>query len=133
MGASGRGGRGGPSSASVIANLQARQGGTPDNASSSSRSGTPTTSSRRDPRERNSEQQLKGKDFLVAIRDFLVAQGGKAYTQMLIDHFQRFCRTEERTAEFKEMLKTIATLEKVGSGRGRGRWVLSEEYMPTNV
>ena len=62
------------------------------------------------------------------IRDYLVAHNGAAFTQMLIDHFNRFCKTEQRTAEFKEMLKTIATLEK-GRG-GRGSWVLKEEYKP---
>lgn len=64
---------------------------------------------------------------MVLIRDFLRAQpGGMAYTQMLIDHFNRYCGTEQRTAEFKEMLKVVAVLEK--GGRGRGRWVLREEF-----
>ena len=110
-----RGGRGGasagPSSASVLANLAARQP-----ASSPARRG---------------DREPKGKDFLIMIRDFLVAQGGKAYTQMLIDHFNRFCKTEQRTAEFKEMLKVIAVLGKEGGGsRGRGMWKLREEYVP---
>jgi DNA excision repair protein ERCC-6 len=113
-GMSSRGGRGGgPSSASVIANLTARQ---------------PADSSSRNP-TRRSDREPRGKDFLAMIRDFLVAQGGRAYTQMLIDHFNRFCKTEQRTAEFKEMLKVIARLEK--GGRGRGMWVLREEYRPT--
>ncbi|KAK5133404.1 hypothetical protein LTR08_007743 [Meristemomyces frigidus] len=116
MGAS-RGGRGGgPSSASVLAHLASRQATTP----SSSRAGTPLRQSQ--------QTQPKGKDFLVLIRDYLVAQGGKVYTQMLIDHFNRFCGTPQRTAEFKEMLKTIAELEK--GGRGRGKWVLKGEYWP---
>ncbi|KAK5169669.1 DNA repair protein rhp26 [Saxophila tyrrhenica] len=117
-GASARG-RGGPSSASVLANLAARQ---PVSSPAASSSRTANARSDRHP---------KGKDFLILIRDYLVAQGGKAYTQMLIDHFNRFCRTEQRTAEFKEMLKAIATLEK--GGRGRGMWVLKEEYKPGNV
>ena len=123
---SGRGTRGGPSSASVLANLQARQVGTLASpvASGSSRASTPGSS-----RREREQQQPKGKDFLVLIRDYLLGQGGKAYTQMLIDHFNRFCKTEQRTAEFKEMLKTIAVLEK--GGRGRGKWVLREEYRPT--
>jgi DNA excision repair protein ERCC-6 len=124
MGAS-RGGRGGggPSSASVLANLQARQAGAVSSSASSSRANTPASSHRH---RGGRDDQPKGKDFLVLIRDFLVAQGGSAYTQMLIDHFNRFCKTEQRTAEFKEMLKAIATLEK--GGRGRGKWVLREEY-----
>ena len=65
---------------------------------------------------------------MTLIRDYLLAHGGKAYTQMLIDHFNRFCGSPQRTAEFKEMLKTIAVLEK--GGRGRGKWALKEEYKP---
>lgn len=112
-----RGGRGGagPSSASVLANLQSRQGG----SASSSRSSTPGGRAR-------GREQPKGKDFLVMIRDFLVAHGGSAPTQMLVDHFNRYCGNEQRTAEFREMLKTIARLEK--GSRGRGSWVLKEEY-----
>ena len=60
------------------------------------------------------------------IRDYFVTHGGQIYTQMLIDHFNRHCNTPERTAQFKEMLKEIATLEK--GSRGRGKWVLKEEY-----
>jgi DNA excision repair protein ERCC-6 len=109
-----RGGRGGgPSSASVLANLQSRQGG----SASSSRASTPAGRGR---------DQPKGQDFLVLIRDFLRAHGGSAPTQMLVDHFNRYCGTEQRTAEFREMLKAIAKLEK--GSRGRGSWVLKEEY-----
>ncbi|KAK3050916.1 DNA repair protein rhp26 [Extremus antarcticus] len=121
-GMSSRGARGGLSSAGVLANLAARQ---PISAPS------PSASSSSRHASRGTERLPKGKDFLILIRDFLVAQGGKAYTQMLIDHFNRFCKTEQRTAEFKEMLKVIATLEK--GGRGRGQWVLRDEYRPTNT
>ena len=62
------------------------------------------------------------------IRDFLTAHGGSAPTQMLVDHFNRYCGTEQRTAEFREMLKAIAKLEK--GSRGRGSWVLKEEFRP---
>jgi DNA excision repair protein ERCC-6 len=117
-GLSSRGGRGGPSSASVIANLAARQPAT---------SPATSTSAARNP-SRRADREPKGKDFLALIRDFLLAQGGRAHTQMLIDHFNRLCKTEQRTAEFKEMLKVIATLEK--GSRGRGVWVLREEYKP---
>jgi DNA excision repair protein ERCC-6 len=102
----GRGGRGGLSSASVLANLQSRQGG----SASSSRG----------------RDQPKGQDFLVMIRDFLRTHGGSSPTQMLVDHFNRFCGSEQRTAEFRAMLKEIAVLEK--GGRGRGSWVLKEQY-----
>ena len=137
-GGRGRGGgvAGGPSSASVLANLRDRQGAnTGTSTPSSSRTGTPNPSSRHRGRGR-ADENPQGRDFLVLIRDYLLAQGGKAYTQMLIDHFNRFCRTEQRTAEFKEMLRTIATLEKSGGrgGRGgRGMWVLREEYRPNTA
>lgn len=63
------------------------------------------------------------------IRDYLTTQGGMAYTQMLIDHFNRFCNTAQKTKEFQAMLKELATLEK--GSRGRGRWVLKDEYRAT--
>lgn len=137
----GRGGRGGaPSSTSVLANLQQRQGhslAAPTSSASrsstasapASRAGTPTSGA-----------QPKGKEFLGLIRDYLLAHGGKVHTQMLIDHFNRFCGTQQRTAEFKEMLKTIATFEaggsasrggrggRAGASGGRGKWSLKEEY-----
>jgi DNA excision repair protein ERCC-6 len=109
-----RGGRGGGlSSAAVLANLQSRQAG----SASSSRASTPSGRGR---------DQPKGQDFLAMIRDFLNAQGGSAPTQMLVDHFNRYCGTEQRTAEFREMLKAIAKLEK--GSRGRGSWALKEEF-----
>ncbi|KAK0955369.1 DNA repair protein rhp26 [Friedmanniomyces endolithicus] len=137
-GGAGRGGRGGMrggsgmglSSAAVMANLASRQvlgggGGAGDGpAEPPARSSTPSRVTR--PLPQRQEQQPKGKDFLVLIRDFLKAHDGKAHTQMLIDHFNRFCGTAQRTAEFKEMLKSIADLER--GGRGRGRWVLKGEF-----
>ncbi|KAL9096786.1 MAG: hypothetical protein Q9165_001274 [Trypethelium subeluteriae] len=132
-GAAGMGmGRGGPSSASILAGLAARQPGLGRGGSSSvgsSRASTPGVGAGgRGGRggEHGQAQQPRGKDFLVMIRDFLVAHGGKCYTQMLVDHFNRFCGTEQRTAEFREMLKRIAVLER--GGRGRGRWVLKREF-----
>ncbi|WPH02850.1 Hypothetical protein R9X50_00571800 [Acrodontium crateriforme] len=120
-GRGGRGGRGGggPSSSSVLANLQARQLGNGFSPASSSRASTPG---------RGHQDQPKGKDFMALIRDYLIAHGGSAYTQMLIDHFNRYCGSEQRTAEFKEMLKTVAVMEK--GGRGRAKWVLKESFRP---
>jgi len=153
----GRGGRGGggrggsalPSSSAVLANLSARQGiSTPQRLSS------PATGSSRGVTPQAQQQQAQGKDFMKLIRDYLVAHGGAVYTQMLIDHFNRYCGSPERTAEFKEMLRVIAVLDK-GDGRaevtgrggrgtrgsrgtrqvqpggaasGRGKWVLRKEY-----
>lgn len=123
----GRGGRGGPSSAAVLAGLSARQHGQPESGGSMP-----------------GEEQPRGKDFIALIRDYLVAHGGAVHTQMLIDHFNRYCRTPERTVEFKEMLRAIAVLEKGpeatrGRGRftarprdrsrgGRAKWVLRREF-----
>ncbi|EXJ92845.1 DNA excision repair protein ERCC-6 [Capronia epimyces CBS 606.96] len=115
-------------STSLLANLQQRQANaigsrvaTPRTSSparssvstaSTSRAGTPTAP--------------QSKDFGKLIRDFLNAHGGATYTQMLIDHFNRYCTTPQATMDFKETLKMIARLEK--GSRGRGRWVLKEEY-----
>ncbi|PYH88258.1 DNA repair protein Rhp26/Rad26 [Aspergillus ellipticus CBS 707.79] len=99
----------GPSSASILANLSAR---TPSRSSSNSPAPSRTPS---------------GVDFLTMIRDYITAQGGAVFTQMLIDHFNRYCNTPQRSAEFKEMLKTIAVLEK-GGRNGRGKWSLKPEY-----
>ncbi|KAB8338745.1 hypothetical protein FH972_021690 [Carpinus fangiana] len=144
---------GGPSGAHVLSNLAARQGAARGGAAAAalSRGATPgSDGSETLQQQQQQQQQPKGKDFMVLIRDFLRAQpGGSAPTQMLIDHFNRFCRTEARTAEFKEMLRVIATLERgeAGAARARGRfagrggarmavdaragrarWVLKREY-----
>lgn len=104
----------GPSSASILANLATRSasGATTSSGSSSAR-GSPAPN--------------RAPDFMAMIRDFMIAHGGSVYTQMLIDHFNRFCTTPQRSAEFKEMLKTMAVLEK-GGRNGRGKWSLKKEY-----
>jgi len=107
-------GRGGPASSSILAGLQNRQGvsGHPNTA----RSSTPGLTA----------SNHRGTDFIKMIRDYLVTHGGQVHTQMLIDHFNRYCNTPAKTAEFKAMLTEIATLQK--GSRGRGRWVLKGEY-----
>ncbi|MCJ1277680.1 hypothetical protein MMC21_005494 [Puttea exsequens] len=107
-------GRGGPPSSSILAGLQSRQ--TANGPISGSRSSTPGSTA----------SGPRGTDFMKMIRDYLVAHGGFVHTQMLIDQFNRYCSTPAKTAEFKAMLTEIARLEK--SSRGRGRWVLKEEY-----
>ena len=107
-------GRGGPASSSILAGLQNRQAATGVANGSGGRTPNSSTSGPR------------GTDFIKMIRDYLVIQGGQVHTQMLIDHFNRFCNTPEKTAEFKAMLTEIAKLER--SSRGRGRWVLKDEY-----
>jgi DNA excision repair protein ERCC-6 len=121
-GGGGRGGRGGgrggaPSSTSILHNLAARQG-RPD----------PTTSSRASTPSTTSPQTFRGRRMLEMIRDFMMTHGGVVPSRMLVDHFDHYCRAQPgRNEEFKEMLKTIATLEKSGSAQ-RGRWVLKDEF-----
>lgn len=105
-----RGAAAGPSSASILANL------TSGNSPSTPGSRTQSPGFR----------GPGGKDFITMIRDFITAHGGSVHTKMLIDQFNRFCTTPQRSAEFKEMLKTIAVLDK-GKG-GRGKWTLRREY-----
>ena len=111
--------RGGPSSTSVLANLAQKQ--------SHQRNADEVAKGASD----RTDQQPKGKDFLELIRNYLKTHNGRVYTRMLIDQFNRFCTTEQRTAEFKEMLREIATLDKNGQGvrrGGRAMWVLKDEY-----
>ncbi len=114
-------GRGGPSSASILAGLQNRQG-------INIRENSPLSNSPRVGDSRNTDPGPGGVDFMKLIRDYFVAHGGQIHTQMLIDHFNRHCTTPQKTVQFKEMLKEIATLEK--GSRGRGKWVLKDEYKP---
>ena len=107
-------GRGGPASSSILAGLQNRQA-----ASGVANGSTASTSNR-------NSSGPRGTDFIKMIRDYLVVQGGQVHTQMLIDHFNRYCNTADKTAEFKAMLSEIAKLER--GTRGRGRWVLKDEY-----
>ena len=107
-------GRGGPASSSILAGLQNRQAASA--AAVGSRASTPGLNT----------STPSGTDFIKMIRDYLVTHGGLVYTQMLIDHFNRYCNTDAKKQEFTAMLKQLATLEK--SSRGRGRWVLKEEY-----
>ena len=109
-------GRGGPASSSILAGLQNRQAANLNG--SASRGGVPSSSNTSGPR---------GVDFMKMIRDFLITHGGQVPSQMLVDHFSRYCTTGAKTAEFKAMLGEIAKLEKAGRGR-RGRWILKDEY-----
>ncbi|OAL72109.1 DNA repair protein Rhp26/Rad26 [Trichophyton violaceum] len=124
---------GGPSSASLLANLASRSSAAGGRAGTASRSGSPSASASasasasRTGTPRTSTPT--GRDFLVMIRDYIITHGGAVYTQMLIDHFNRFCDSPRATAEFKEILRTIAVLDKSGTGtRARGKWVLKPEY-----
>ncbi|KAF3492243.1 DNA repair and recombination protein RAD26 [Arthroderma uncinatum] len=120
---------GGPSSASLLANLANRSAGggrTGSGTSSPSASASASASAAGTPRTGTPT----GKDFMVMIRDYIITHGGAVHTQMLVDRFNRFCDSPRATAEFKEILRTIAVLDKSGSGSGsrRGKWVLKPEY-----
>ncbi|KAL9625720.1 MAG: hypothetical protein Q9160_000040 [Pyrenula sp. 1 TL-2023] len=125
----GRNARGGAlGSANILSNLSNRHGdslsvasGTASPASGSSRANTPSATS--------TSGASRGRDFGKMIQDFLLRHDGQVPTQMLIDHFNRFCNTPQSTMEFKETLKIIASLER--GGRGRSKWVLKDEYKPT--
>ncbi|KAI9673427.1 MAG: hypothetical protein M1817_002889 [Caeruleum heppii] len=113
------GGRGGPSSASVLAGLQSRQD-LSDGSGSGIRSGTPGQ------RVHGRAADAQQPDFPKLVRDFFLRHGGQVPSQMLVDHFDRLCRTDGQREEFKALLKQVATLEK--GQRTRGRWTLKEEY-----
>ncbi|KAL4954304.1 SNF2 family N-terminal domain-containing protein [Aspergillus filifer] len=120
----------GPSSASILANLSGSGAGArldPGTPRSGSRSatGSPAPGSGA---TSGSDLNPSGKDFITMIRDFITSHGGSVYTQNLIDHFNRYCNTPQRSAEFKEMLKQIAVLDK-GGRNGRGKWSLKAEYV----
>ncbi|KAF1365278.1 DNA repair and recombination protein RAD26 [Lizonia empirigonia] len=119
----GSSGRGGPSSTSILSNLVARQGRPastiPSTSASSSRASTPSVTT---------PNSFRGRRMLEMIRDFMMTHGGVVPSQMLVDHFDHYVRAQPgRNEEFKEMLKTVATLERSGSAQ-RGRWVLKDEW-----
>jgi DNA excision repair protein ERCC-6 len=127
--------RGGLSSSSLLAGLQRAQGSSASiaiNGGGSGRgSGTSTPAGSTTGGSRPETPTLQqGRDFGKLIRDYLMTHGGSVYTQMLIDHFNRYCTTPQATMEFKETLKAIATLDK--GSRARGKWVLKAEFRPSH-
>ncbi|KAI1384871.1 SNF2 family N-terminal domain-containing protein [Hypoxylon trugodes] len=109
-----RRGRGGPSSAGVLAGLADRQG--LDATASSSQSPIP----------RNNK--LGVKDFEKMIPRFIKNHGGKIPTKSLIDHFNQYCKDNAKnTSNFKIALDRVAILEKKGSA-GRAIWALKPGY-----
>ncbi len=130
FGTSGRN-RAGLSSSSLLAGLQRGQGASASTAMNGGDSGrasgasTPAGSTTGGSRPGTSTPPRE-RDFAKLIRDYLMVHRGSAYTQMLIDHFNRYCTTPQATMEFKETLKVIATLVK--GSRARAKWVLKDEY-----
>ncbi|KAG6253846.1 hypothetical protein E4U23_007133 [Claviceps purpurea] len=103
--------RAGPSSAGIMNNLANRQGLDAGNLGSS-RSGTPTV-----------DRNLKSKDFMVMIKEFVGRHGGRVPSKMLVDHFNAYCPGKKQSDEFKIALDRVAVLNKTG-GAGRGMWTL---------
>lgn len=122
----GRGGR--PSSSAVLAGLAARQRTSGNAVETGAESGGESSGAGGSGGRTATPAALhpRGKDFMAMIADFLKAHGGSCVTQNLIDHFNRFCGTPQRTAEFKEMLGRIAVLQK--GSRARGKWILKKEF-----
>ncbi|KAF1978633.1 DNA repair and recombination protein RAD26 [Bimuria novae-zelandiae CBS 107.79] len=116
-----RGGRGGPSSSSVLSNLAARQGrGVPSTPGGTGTS-SPAGSSR-------ANTPPPATEMLQRIRNFMLTHGGVVPTKMLIDHFDHYCRSVPgRNELFKEALARIATMEKQ-AGSGRSKWKLKDEW-----
>ncbi|KPI36583.1 DNA repair protein rhp26 [Cyphellophora attinorum] len=127
FGGSNRARGGGLGSSGLLASLQQRQMG---NAGGADRTASPARSIRSTgspaPSTSGTTTPPSAKDFAKLIQQYLTSHGGSVYTQMLIDHFNRFCTTQQATLAFKETLKRIAVLEK--RSQGRGRWVLRDEY-----
>lgn len=124
FGAGARNRGGGVGSAGLLAGLQQRQfaptNGTtasPSRSARSTASPAPSSGTATPPNDR---------EFAKMIQSYLTSHGGSAYTQMLIDHFNRFCTTQQSTLTFKETLKQVASLDK--GSRGRGKWVLRDEF-----
>jgi len=122
---------GGASSSSILANLA---NAAPQNSHITPASSSPSAASSRAGTPNLRETAPKGQDFIPLIVNYIKAHGGKVVTQMLIDHFDRFCSSPARTGEFKEMLRRVAVLERPaamgrrGVSAGRARWVLKENY-----
>ena len=156
----GQTGRGMPSSASILSNLAVRQNtriptapsrpANHDTSASQSNNGNAATTTNSHENNNNHDSnndntddnndQSRSQSLLLQIRSFLLAHNGAVHTQMLVDHFSRFCgKDASRTAEFRELLRRVAVLEKRPGGTGavgrsgRGKWVLKEEFRELDV
>ncbi|KAJ5547839.1 DNA repair protein rhp26 [Penicillium frequentans] len=102
-GSSARPGRGGPSSASLLTNLN------PGAALNTQRPSTPTFMPR-------------GEEFLPLIQNFFQSHRGPITSQVIINNFNHYCATEQRQQEFYAVLKRVAELGP--PQRGRRLWAL---------
>ncbi|KAJ6088642.1 DNA repair protein rhp26 [Penicillium sp. IBT 16267x] len=105
-GSSARPGRGGPSSAYLLTNLN--PGASLNTQHGSSRS-TPT-------------YMPRGEEFLPLIQNFFRSHRGPITSQVIINNFNHYCATEQRQQEFYAVLKRVAELGP--PQRGRRLWTL---------
>ncbi len=108
-----RRGRGGPSSAGILASVSERQGLSPSSPGSSrgsSRPGTPGGPS---------ERSLTAKDFEKMIPAFVKRHGGQVPSKLLVDHFNRYCVGDRQAAQFKVALEKVAKMDRRGSNYAR--------------
>lgn len=110
----------GPSSAGVLAGLASRQGISTPGSATLSRPGTPGSAS--------GTMTPRGRGFARLIQTFINQQGGSVPSQAILNHFNRMCRTEALTAQFKETLFAVCRVEESGNSPMRGRWVLKDEF-----
>ncbi|KAK3356900.1 P-loop containing nucleoside triphosphate hydrolase protein [Lasiosphaeria hispida] len=113
-----RRGRGGSSSAGILAGVANRQGLAPGSVGSS-RSVTPAAP----------ERNLKAKDFEKMIPAFIKRHGGQVPSKLMVDHFNQYCIPggKQAAAEFKLALGKVAKMEKPGSSM-RAVWMLQPGY-----
>ncbi|KAK3334036.1 SNF2 family N-terminal domain-containing protein [Cercophora scortea] len=111
-----RRGRGGPSSAGILAGVANRQGfvgGSPVGTLS--------------PGPGPADANLRAKDFEKMIPTFIKRHGGQVPSKLLVDHFNRYCVAAKQADEFKAALATVARMEKKGSSM-RAIWTLKDEF-----
>ena len=114
-GSSARPARGGPSSASLMANLNPGA----------------TLNPRNSPATSVPDRMPRGKEFEAMIAEFLRSRRGPVYTQAIIDFFNHYCVNDARVQEFQDSLKEVAQLSR--DRRGRGQWTLRPEYARKKV
>jgi DNA excision repair protein ERCC-6 len=121
---------GGMASAGMLGGaLRGNLNGNSRNSTPGSRSGTPRASTPNSTTSASEAAPTSGKDFVRLIRDFMLVHGGACPSQMLVDHFDRYCRNNARaTAEFKESLKAIARMDGGRGRNGRSLWRLKGEF-----
>jgi DNA excision repair protein ERCC-6 len=122
----GMSGRGGPSAASVLANLATGPSavgyGSRTSPSTSSRTSTPVA------RNNGRRNGRKKEVTLQEIRDYLRAQPGDTPSSMIVSQFGHRTQDAKATADFKSNLAEIAEFVESSRGARGGSFRLKEEY-----